>query len=68
MQGTPTYSEDEESESSTETTSFYVADTLRSLENETYDLGELPEELKQHRPEGVQYNVLMRCVSFHMRW
>lgn len=58
----------EGSESSTETSSFYVADTLRSLENETYGLGELPQELEQHKTktEEPKYNVLMGCVSSHM--
>lgn len=66
---TPPCSDLEGSEPPTETNnSFYMADTLRSLENETYDLGELPKELKQQKTEKVKYNVLMRCVSLHTWW
>ena len=55
----------ENSNSSSETHSFHMADTLRSLDNETYDLGELPGDLVRNRNDEIKYNVLMRCVSLH---
>ena len=57
-----------ESTTSTETSYFYKADTLRSLHNETYDLSELPEDLAEWGVDGVQYNVLMRYASSHTVW
>lgn len=45
---------------SAETSYFHVADTLRSLQNGTYDLSELPEDLAQHTSETdqPQFNIL----------
>ncbi|KAH0826904.1 hypothetical protein J3R83DRAFT_4496 [Lanmaoa asiatica] len=57
------FSEPEESDTSPGISAFYVADTLRSLENETYDLGELPEELGDHKTNAVKYNVPMSFIK-----
>ncbi|KAF8552573.1 FAD-binding domain-containing protein [Imleria badia] len=44
---------------SIETSSFHVADTLRSMDNETYDFSEFPEDLLRNRNDEIKFNVLM---------
>ena len=50
-----------ESTTSTKT----VTDTLRSLDNETYDLRELSEALAERETKTVQCDVLRRYASSH---
>ena len=53
----------EDHDALTETSSFHVADTFRSMDNETYDFSDFPEDVVRNRNDETKFNVLMTCVS-----
>jgi len=55
----------EQPDSSTQTSSFHKADTLRSFGNYTYDLEELPVDVIPNRNDEVKFTVYMRYVPLH---
>ena len=40
-----------------------MADTFRSMDNETYDFSDFPEDVVRNRNDETKFNVLMTCVS-----